>query len=304
VWDDRLFVGGRFDRAGSRIRADNLAAWDGQAWGTVGRGAGQGLNDSVYALVGRGSGLYAGGLFTLANVGESLPAGRVAHWDGQSWQALGSDEGNGMDTAVYALALAGDSLYAGGTFRQVNHGGAVVRANRVARWHEGRWSALGSGSGNGMDSAVYALALHDGELYAGGMFWQANAGDPVTARYIARWDGSRWQSVGSGVDNPVLALAAGSGELFAAGFFGRANMASVIRVNHVARWNGRTWSGLGSGTDRPVRAVLPDRGAVYVAGSFSLAGGRPSERIARFDAGEPAPADQSSASSSPAVSAR
>lgn len=213
-----------------------------------------------------------------------------------------------MDTAVYALALSGDSLYAGGTFRQANHGGPVVRANRVARWHEGRWSILGSGTGNGMDSAVYALALHDGELYAGGMFWQANAGEPVAARYIARWDGSRWRTVGSGVDNPVLALAAGAGELFAAGFFGRANMAAIIRVNHVARWNGRTWRGLGSGTDRPVRAVLPERdGVVYVAGSFSLAGGRPSERIARFDAGVPAPADQSSdspASSSPAVSAR
>lgn len=308
VWNDRLHVGGRFDQAGNRIRADNLAVWDGQAWGTVGHGAGQGLNDSVYALVAGESGLYAGGLFTLANVGESLPAGRIAHWDGAAWQALGSDGGNGMDTAVYALALSGDSLYAGGTFRQANHGGPVVRANRVARWHEGRWSILGSGTGNGMDSAVYALALHDGELYAGGMFWQANAGEPVAARYIARWDGSRWRTVGSGVDNPVLALAAGAGELFAAGFFGRANMAAIIRVNHVARWNGRTWRGLGSGTDRPVRAVLPERdGVVYVAGSFSLAGGRPSERIARFDAGVPAPADQSSdspASSSPAVSAR
>lgn len=308
VWDDRLHVGGRFDRAGGRTRADNLAAWDGHSWFAVGHGQGQGLNDSVYALAAGESGLYAGGLFTLANVGESLPAGRVARWDGERWQALGWEEGDGMDTAVYALAVDGQTLYAGGTFRQANHGGPVVRTNRVARWQDGRWSSLGSGAGNGMDSPVYALAVHDGELYAGGMFWQANAGEPVEARYIARWDGSRWRPVGSGVDNPVLALAAGSGELFAAGFFGRANLASFIRVNHVARWNGRTWSGLGSGTDRPVRAVLPaGEGVVYVAGSFSLAGGRPSERIARFQVAAPEPGQSPSASrpsSSSAVSAR
>lgn len=304
VWDGRLLVGGRFERAG-RIRADNLAAWDGQAWHTVGAGQGQGVNDSVYALAGGDQGLFVGGLFTLANVGASLPAGRVARWDGSAWQALGSDGGNGMDTAVYALALDGDSLYAGGTFRQANHGGPVVRANRIARWREGRWEALGSDGGNGLDSVVYALALHGDELYAGGMFWQANAGAAVDARYIARWDGSRWRTVGSGVDNPVLALAPGRGELFAAGFFGRANLAAVVRVNHVARWDGRSWSGLGSGTDRPVRAVLPEEdGAVYVAGSFSLAGGRPSERIARYDAGAGAPPDQSPAGSASTVSSR
>ncbi|MBX3725041.1 MAG: hypothetical protein KF823_03890 [Xanthomonadales bacterium] len=304
VWDDRLHVGGRFDRAGGRTRADNLAAWDGHTWFAVGQGQGQGMNDSVYALAAGDAGLYVGGLFTLANIGESLPVGRVALWDGASWHALGSEDGNGMDTAVYALAVDGEVLYAGGTFRQVNHGGAVVRANRVARWQDGRWSSLGNGAGNGLDSAVYALAFHGGELYVGGMFWQANVGEPVEARYIARWDGSRWRTVGSGLDNPVLALAAGSGELFAAGFFGRANLASFIRVNHVARWNGRSWSGLGSGTDRPVRAVLPDDGGVvYVAGSFSLAGGRPSERIARFQAVQEGQGQSSSASDAPSSSA-
>lgn len=40
-------------------------------------------------------------------------------------------------------------------------------------------------------TAVYALAVYDGELIAGGNF--TNPGD-----FIARWDGSVWQSLASG----------------------------------------------------------------------------------------------------------
>ena len=55
-----------------------------------------------------GSDLYAGGGFTTAG---GIAANYIAKWNGSSWSALGS----GMNgDCVYALAVSGSDLYAGG----------------------------------------------------------------------------------------------------------------------------------------------------------------------------------------------
>ena len=56
-----------------------------------------------------------------------------------------------MDYDVYALAVSGTTLYAGGGFTTA--GGVTV--NCVAKWNGSAWSALGTG----MDYDVYALAV-------------------------------------------------------------------------------------------------------------------------------------------------
>ena len=83
---------------------------------------------------------------------------------------------------VYALAVSGSTLYAGGDFTSA--GGAP--ANHIAAWNGSSWSALGSG----MDGyAVYALAVSGSTLYAGGDFTTAGG---VPANHIAAWNGSSW----------------------------------------------------------------------------------------------------------------
>ena len=84
-----------------------------------------------------------------------------------NWSALGS----GMDNEVYALAVSGTDLYAGGWFTTA--GG--VSANYIAKWDGSAWSALGSG----MDNGVNALAMSATDLYAGGQF--TTAGGKVSA---------------------------------------------------------------------------------------------------------------------------
>ena len=76
---------------------------------------------------------------------------------------------------VYALAVSGSDLYAGGAF--TNAGGN--EANGIAKWNGSSWSALGSG----MNGTVYALAVSGSDLYAGGGF--TIAGGKVSA-YMAR----------------------------------------------------------------------------------------------------------------------
>jgi hypothetical protein len=201
-----LYAGGEF---GSRI-----AKWDGNTWS----GLGSGMNNTVYALAVSGSGLYAGGSFTNA---DGNAANSIAKWDGNTWSAL--DSGVSYDGAfpflpvVYALAVSGGDLYAGGFFTTA--GG--TSANYVAKWNGSSWSALGSGMDGGIP-AVYALAVSGSNLYAGGLFTMAGGN---AASRIAKWDGSSWSPLGSGivrgsfhgVFTAVYALALSGSELYAGG---------------------------------------------------------------------------------------
>ena len=103
---------------------------------------------------------------------------------------------------VYALAVSGTNLYAGGYFTTA--GG--VPANNIAKWDGSAWSALGSGMGGIRVYAVYALAVSGTNLYAGGNFTTAGG---VPANYIAKWDGSAWSALGSGMDGGSARLCAG-----------------------------------------------------------------------------------------------
>jgi hypothetical protein len=82
---------------------------------------------------------------------------------------------------VYALAVSGSDLYAGGRFETA---GGVSAAN-IAKWDGSSWSALGSGIGGGdpIGPVVHALAVSGSNLYAGGFF--ATAGGKISA-YLAR----------------------------------------------------------------------------------------------------------------------
>ena len=151
------------------------------------------------------------------------------------------------------------------------------------------WSAFGSG----MDFTVRALAVfNDGSgdaLYAAGDFKSAGG---VTARRVARWNGTTWSALGTGIaggDFPsVSALTVfndGSGDaLYAAGDF---KTAGQNPANRIARWNGTTWTSLGSGMNFEIQALTVfDDGsgpALYAGGNFKQAGESPATRVARWD---------------------
>jgi hypothetical protein len=85
--------------------------------------------------------------------------------------------GDGTNGPVASLTVFENSVFVGGTFTTA--GG--VEANNVARYRDGTWAALGSGTGG----SVTALEAGYGvELYVGGSF--SVAGGKSSAR-IARW---------------------------------------------------------------------------------------------------------------------
>jgi hypothetical protein len=99
------------------------------------------MNGQVLALAMSGSNVYAGGAFTTAG---GSPATNIAQWNGSSWTALGSGLGGGLQgtsVGVYALAMSGATLHAGGNFSTT--GGSA--ATNTAKWDGTNWTALGSG---------------------------------------------------------------------------------------------------------------------------------------------------------------
>jgi hypothetical protein len=222
-----------------------------------------GANSTVRAVaVDEAGNLYAGGDFTI--VGD-IRASRIAKWNGSSWSALGS----GMNSSVFALAVAGGDLYAGGAF--TNAGG--ITANRIAKWNGSSWSALDSG----FNHTVLALSVSGTDLYAGGIF--TNAGG-ISANRIARWNGSSWSALGSGMNNSVYTLAIASTNLYAGGVF---TTAGGNAANRIARWNGSSWSALGSGMNNSVYTLTIASTNLYAGGVFTTAGGNAANRIARWN---------------------
>jgi hypothetical protein len=271
-----LYAGGSFTTAGG-VAANHIAKWNGSTWSALGSG----LDGRVAELAVSGTDLYAGGEFTSAG---GSAANCIAKWDGSAWSALGSGMSGALYlTGVYALAVSGTNLYAGGNFTTA--GG--VAAKYIAKWDGSAWSALGSGlAGQEWQAGVYALAVSGTDLYAGGVFTSAGG---TAANYIAKWNGSAWSRLGSGMGGGggspyVSALAVCGTDLYAGGYF---TTAGGTAASHIAKWNGSGWSALGSGTggrDYPYVFALAVSGTdLYAGGEFTSTGGTAANYIAKWN---------------------
>ncbi|MCC6676003.1 MAG: EF-hand domain-containing protein [Phycisphaerales bacterium] len=267
----RLFVGGRFTRAGD-TEVRHMAAWDGLGWSDVGGGR----SGPVHALAEYRGRLFAGGELT-------MPIGtHLAYWDGQFWTELLPD----VNGTVYTLAEFADpsvnesTLLVGGSFTQV--GTEAMDAPFLASWlwETGVWSPINGGQ---PDAAVRALlvprvAMTPPEFYAGGEFIYAGT-EPLMVNHIARWSGDAWSSLGSGLlGGPVHALAWQNGRLIAGGDF---LSSGFTPVNRIGMWAGQ-WATMSTGVNDGVRAITMFGDEIIAGGRFTIAGDRTSEFWARW----------------------
>jgi PKD repeat protein len=135
------------------------------------------------------------------------------------------------------------------------------------------WAALGTG----MNNKVYATAVFQGDLYAGGSFTTAGG---ASANYLAKWNGTAWSAVGTGTNGEVDALAVYSGELYVGGKF---TTAGGSTVDYIARWDGGGWSDVQSGTNGYVNAFALYGGEIIVGGAFTEVDGNPINYIVKWD---------------------
>ncbi|MGA2247495.1 MAG: hypothetical protein ABSH48_21125 [Verrucomicrobiota bacterium] len=289
-----LYAGGDFTAAGG-VAATNIAQWNGTNWSALGSGMSShtwnGYPASVFALAVSGSTLYVGGSFIITGGSREqggFSANNIAEWNGSNWSPLGSGiSGVGDDwgaevngPSVFALAVSGSTLYAGGAFTEA--GG--VAATNIAQWNGTNWSTLGSALSGNHYAFVDVLAVLGGTLYAGGDF--TDAGGDTNGNFIAQWNGTSWSGLGSGVDYEVFALAVSGNMLYAGGVFTGAG--GDTNANFIAQWNGTGWSNLGSGfatqdQGREVAVLAASGGTLYAGGIFTAAGGTVANNLAQWD---------------------
>ncbi|MBW7918314.1 MAG: hypothetical protein H3C52_03295 [Anaerolineales bacterium] len=320
-----LYVGGGFENVNNGgtvlTAADNIAKWDGTDWSALGsNGAGEGsLNNNVYDIAVSGTDLYVGGNFAdVNNSGTELGAADyIAKWDGTNWSALGSNgAGDGsLNDNVYAIAVSGSDVYAGGRFADVNNSGTELgAADYIAKWDGANWSALGSnGSGDGsLNNSVYAIAVSGTDIYAGGWFENVNNGGTAlsAADYIAKWDGTNWSALGSdgagGGSLPpasgVKAIVISGANVYVGGWFENVNNGGtpLNAADYIAKWDGTNWSALGSdgagggSLNSEVYVIAVGPGALYAGGDFANVNNNGAvlpyaDRVAAYGIDDPAP---------------
>jgi hypothetical protein len=207
--------------------------------------------------------------------GEPIFEPQTQHTASGTWSSLGTGSSNGVNSYVAALAVVGNEVFVGGNFTLA--GG--VSANGVARFNTqtNTWSSLGTGSSNGVNNWVQALAVVGNEVVVGGWFTSAGG---VSANRVARFNTqtNTWSSLGTGssngVNNWVQALAVVGNEVVVGGGF---TSAGGVSANRVARFNTQTntWSSLGTGSSNGVNSVVY---ALAVVGRCAGCGRRAGER--------------------------
>jgi hypothetical protein len=298
VMGNNVFVGGNFTDAAGIGAADFIARWNGSAWSSLGSNSGNGvLNGPVNALQVIGTDLYVGGSFS--NVGNVLTADYIAKWSGNSWSAVGSDgTGDGaLNSPVNAVAAIGTVLYAGGTFTDAAN---ITTADKIARWSNNAWSAVGSNGAGGaaIANTVRDLAVSGTNLYVGGEF--SNAGGVATADAIAKWSNGAWSGLGSNgsgngifldaVTKDVYAVAVDGSNVYVGGNF--IDLGADPIADYIAGWNGSAWGPVGSnGAGGPalntiVWALAFAGGSLYAGGSFIGPANAPTaDYLARWSGG-------------------
>ncbi len=191
-----VFAAGDFGKAGA-VAANSIAAWNGSSWAALGKGLYSCTACSpvqagdVRALVLSGSTLYAGGIFQRAG---TVTANNVAAWSTTSsaWSPLGTGVVAGFQGGVFALAMNGGNLVAGGDFTKAGS----IAVNSVAVWSGSAWSGLegaksgvtiGTGTG-ATEGAVYALLVSGTTLYVGGNFDHLLPGGVATQGGLASFN--------------------------------------------------------------------------------------------------------------------
>jgi hypothetical protein len=177
----------------------------------------------------------------------------------------------------------------GYTMRTGKHGEPIFEP-QTQHTASGTWSSLGTGSSNGVNGEVRALAVVGNEVFVGGFFTSAGG---VSANRVARFNTqtNTWSTLGTGSSNGVngvvvYALAVVGDEVFVGGTF---TSAGGVSANGVARFNTQTntWSSLGTGSSNGVNSTVYTQAVsgseVVVGGTFTQAGGVSANYVARFN---------------------
>ncbi len=277
-----VFAGGQFTIVGAGAR-NRIAALD-AATGAV-TAWNPNADGPVYALAVSGSTIYAGGLFT--SIGGQL-RNNVAALDAATGGATAWNPN--ASSYVEALAVSGGTVYAGGQFTTI--GGqqrSKIAALDAASGDATTWDPNArDANGNTYNSAVYALVVSGGTVFAGGQF-SSIGGQPrrnIAALDAASGGAAAWNpsaSGGQGYGDAISAMAVSGGTVYAAGGFSsiggqpRNNIAALDAASGAA-------TGWDPNANGHVSSIAVSGATVYIGGGFTSVGGQLRSKIAALNA--------------------
>lgn len=251
------------------------------------------VDGAVHMMLLHNGYLYVGGEFNNVNVGQVSQAVRnhLAAFD-KTTGIVESTWDPDMNDYVFALAIDGNTLYAGGDFTTVNraayHTNNQQALNRIAALE-----MIGQGNGRGdVDNtwnpittgfSVDALLIHNGYLYVGGDFSQIAPGGAGNRNHVAAFSLPArtldpWNpNVNAG--SKVRGIVAGDDKIFIAGDFNQVKGGTVR--NHAAAFdeaNGVSTAvldGWNPNPDSELYAIAFFNNVVYLGGQFSNINGAP-----------------------------
>ena len=269
--------------------ATGPGGWD--HLGDHGTAGSKSLNLVADALEVSGTELYVGGKFT--DAGGITNADGIAKWNGSTWSAVSPSTAQ-INGEVFAIAVAGGKVYAGGTFDNAGTSGA----DNLAVWDGTSWEPFCTVPGETIGN-VKALQVIGTTLYVGGDFQDAAgiaAADYLLACDLTSPSGTPRPTT---VDpthpfsGPVKALTAThDGTLYAGGRF--LNLENIAAADNVAYLpQGGTWHPMASGVtssscgcslDAYVRGLTDDGTNVFVGTEGSnVAGIAQADHVAKWD---------------------
>jgi hypothetical protein len=173
VYGNDLIVAGNFTTAGGQ-QVNGIARWDGTQWHPLGPG----FNKSVYGVCVYNGVLYAGGDFTFSG---NVPLHYIAAWNGTSWHSTGFSlyYASPLDYSfVHTMTVINGKMYISGGFDRALSGSTILHCTGIASYDGISIDTL---SGGLPGKEVEAIALYNGQLYAGG-------GQILNVSYIANYN--------------------------------------------------------------------------------------------------------------------
>lgn len=299
-----LMVSGSFKLYGGK-RVNRIAKFldaTGALDTTFSQPAANGFDGDVQSLVSDGTALFVGGDFA-AYRGVADSAFHLAKLNlvtgalDLTFSPPGGNR-NGTNGTINVLAIAGNALYAGGSFTAYR--GTAGNANRILKLDTATGAldtAFVSGAGNGFNDNVNALAVQGNGLFVGGRFdaYRGVANTPTIAKLdtaSGALDTAFMAGVTGGFDSDVYALTVAAGNVFVGGDFSSYNgiAGSANGLAKLNASNGSLDTGFGpallNGFNGSVNAVLLQNNALYVGGEFTAYRGQPASAnyIAKIDA--------------------
>jgi len=268
----RLWIGGRMTLGGTTYRVCTYDAVNGL------QGVDDGPDDGVVydILIHPDGTYYFVGTFTTCT-GTTVAAKYICQYDGSStWAAVGAGTAtDGTGTAgLFSIDIDPDTgkIYVGGNIAAI--GGTT--AYNVAEWDGSSWSALGTELG--FNGGLNDVTVHDGWLYALGIFTETYSGGVTGLGRFAKFElgvSSEWEEASpSGLNNFAYQMTwLPNGTAVIGGTF---TTADGVTANRLALFNGNGVVPLGDGTgaNGTVRDVAArSDGKVLIIGDFTTLGG-------------------------------